>query len=436
MTLDDLNDWLALVSGPEYVWYVKRLAANDTLATESHQVGVYLPKPVAFSVFPDISSAELLNPDHIFTARIDSHNDEKGVRAIWYNNKYHGDGTRDECRITRWGGISSPIQNPESTGSLVVFAFQVTSGQSPSESRLWVCNSVAEEELVEAETGVVEPGGGFLHYPAIAFSNPPVSLAVGKPVNKECRIAVNDIPSSWVSQFPTGAEILEKVFELVRVTDKDADTRLVKRRECEYQLFSRIEEAYFGPRIKQGFNSVQSFVDLAQSILQSRKSRSGKSLELNMKALLVEEGLKEDRDFSWNKTSENNKRPDFIFPSVASYKDKSYPDGLLHMLAVKTTCKDRWRQILNEADRIGTKHLLTLQEGVSENQFGEMSDAGVVLVVPESLRKKYPKVIRSGLLSVSQFISKVRSISARCRGRPDLGKGRNNRVEKKSSIYE
>ena len=32
------------------------------------------------------------------------------------------------------------------------------------------------------------------------------------------------------------------------------------------------------------------------------------------------------------------------------------------MLAVKTTCKDPWRQILTEADHIGTKHLLTQQE--------------------------------------------------------------------------
>ena len=47
------------------------------------------------------------------------------------------------------------------------------------------------------------------------------------------------------------------------------------------------------------------------------------------------------------------------------------------MLAAKTTCKDRWRQIINEADRIKLKHLITLQEGVSEAQFREMQEAGV-----------------------------------------------------------
>ncbi len=79
------------------------------------------------------------------------------------------------------------------------------------------------------------------------------------------------------------------------------------------------------------------------------------------------------------------------------------------MLAAKTTCKDRWRQILNEADRIKVKHLLTLQEGLSVNQFKEMASAGVKLVVPSRLHRTYPKQIRPDLLSLGEFIRKVRS---------------------------
>ena len=44
----------------------------------------------------------------------------------------------------------------------------------------------------------------------------------------------------------------------------------------------------------------------------------------------------------------------------------------LRMLAVIFTCKDRWRQILNEAYRIEQCHLITLQESQSENQFREI----------------------------------------------------------------
>jgi hypothetical protein len=78
------------------------------------------------------------------------------------------------------------------------------------------------------------------------------------------------------------------------------------------------------------------------------------------------------------------------------------------MLAVKTTCRDRWRQILSEADRIPEKHLLTLQEGVSEAQFREMTGAGVQLVVPAGLTDKFPKTIQPHLQTLESFIRDVR----------------------------
>ncbi len=78
------------------------------------------------------------------------------------------------------------------------------------------------------------------------------------------------------------------------------------------------------------------------------------------------------------------------------------------MLAAKTTCKDRWRQILNEADRIPNKHLLTLQEGVSEPQFREMRDAGITLVVPEPVMSSYPDEVRSHLVSLEGFVAELR----------------------------
>lgn len=106
--------------------------------------------------------------------------------------------------------------------------------------------------------------------------------------------------------------------------------------------------------------------------------------------------------------SEDGKTPDFLFPSMAAYRDPSFPADRLRMLAVKTTCKDRWRQVLNEADRIPSKHLLTLQEGVSQSQFSEMVKAGVSLVVPASLTDKYPKAVQPHLQSLESFIADLR----------------------------
>jgi len=186
------------------------------------------------------------------------------------------------------------------------------------------------------------------------------------------------------------------------------DMRLLSRRECEYEVFRSVEEALELPNIKKGFDNVDDFISRAQTILQRRKARSGRSLELHTREIFIEEGLEEGKNFSLGSESDPGKKPDFIFPSEAAYKNANYSQSKLRMLAVKTTCKDRWRQILNEADRIQTKHLLTLQEGVSENQFREMSNARVRLVVPEPLINRYPKSVRPHLQSLESFIGDIR----------------------------
>ena len=80
----------------------------------------------------------------------------------------------------------------------------------------------------------------------------------------------------------------------------------------------------------------------------------------------------------------------------------------MRILACKTTLKDRWRQIGNEANRIDTKHVLTIQDGMSENQFLEASDVNLRLVVPEPLHGKYAKSIQPALIDLESFIAEIR----------------------------
>jgi len=79
------------------------------------------------------------------------------------------------------------------------------------------------------------------------------------------------------------------------------------------------------------------------------------------------------------------------------------------MLGSKRTSKDRWCQILNEAARIPTKHLITLQPGISENQTGEMRSEQVHLVIPEPLHDTYTPAQRAYLLDVSGFVDLVKA---------------------------
>ena len=74
------------------------------------------------------------------------------------------------------------------------------------------------------------------------------------------------------------------------------------------------------------------------------------------------------------------------------------------MLGVKTTCKDRWRQVLVEADRIAEKHLLTLEPAISVAQTDEMRMHNLQLVVPEHIRQSYKPIQQNWLMNIEEFI--------------------------------
>lgn len=405
LALQDLADWLSEISRQQALWFAKRLSANDTLANQAHQAGPYIPKSVLFRAFPSINREDLHNPDYRLQLLVDSHREETRARAIWYNNKFHG-GTRNEARLTNFGGGKSAVLDAESTGALAIFAFIGDVLKDPDLCRVWVCSSSEEEDLVEERIGPVEPG----RFACWSTPQAEYSLSGVKSTRPNCRLSASDLPDSWLLSFPSGLDIINKVVDLLPMRDKSPDERLIVRRECEYELFLSVEEAVELPAIQRPFASIDEFVAKANTILQRRKARSGRSLELHTKTIFLESGLKQNIDFAHGAESEPGRRPDFLFPSQSSYRDMTYPTERLRMLATKTTCKDRWRQVLNEANRIREKHLLTLQEGVSPSQFNEMMESGVRLVVPSSLVKCYHKSIRKSLIDFSSFINQVNNI--------------------------
>ena len=409
MAIADLTDWMNEYGRPGTVWYAKRLSGNDTLATESHQAGPYIPKDFVFRMFPAINRPDAENPDCRFDLYIDSHSDHRTVRAVWYNNKLRG-GTRNESRLTGFGGSQSALLDPDSTGALAVFAFVLGDDGSAHECHVWVCRNEIEEDLLEERLGSIDPKEHVIWEPGAVPAAGLLGAERTAP-RTSCRLNGSEIPEAWLKKFPKGEEIILKTFELRPMAGASIDVRLVRRRQCEYEIFQSVEEAFYLPRIKQGFNDVEGFLGIAQTILQSRKSRSGNSLELHVRDIMKEEGLRADTDFTHRPKIEGGKRPDFLFPSQAAYENAHFPAEKLRMLAAKTTVKDRWRQIINEADRITSKHLLTLQEGVSEGQFREMREAQVQLVVPTDLHDVYPPSVRPHLITFESFIADVRLLN-------------------------
>lgn len=401
--LSELENWFEHVTGSDWIWFVKFLAANDTYA-KAHQGGPYLAKDLVRSVFPTLAARALAeeNPDTVITASLDSHTYSREIRVVYYNSKLLGqkDG-RDEARMTRWGGLEVPLVAADSTGALVVFAYHTTHGEDADACRIWLCRSPAEEDLVLDRVGPVEPGTGLIYSPVGST----LPLIGTNRRTQSCFLSEAELPEAWRVEFPSGEAIIaEVVRRLPESSAKPPDLRLLHRRKCEYEMFRSVEEFYTMPRITEGFASVDLFVDLANAVTNRRKARAGRSLELHASRIFDEEAL----PYAHGERTEDKRTPDFIFPSIERYHDSSWSSDKLRMLAAKTTCKDRWRQILNEAQRIGRKHLLTLQEGVSPAQFREMQESDVVLVVPEPLIEKYPKEIQPELITLGSFIEGTR----------------------------
>lgn len=408
-TAPELTKWLDSVSGPGWLWYAKYVAANDTYAKPNvHQGGPYVAKELLRTAFPVLTarSESEDNPDLFINVIMRSHPYVNDVRLVWYNSRIierRANG-RDEARLTQWGGRGVPLLEPNATGSLVLFAFhQPVSGKDAIGCEIWLCAAPDEEDVILDRIGPVEPGAGTIFSPGEFLPLAPPHLS-----DRPCALKASEVPPEWQDTFPSGEAIVERVAKhLPRSSQLGPDARLLKRRACEYEMFRSLESLLLLPRIRQGFDDVESFVAFAHSVTNRRKSRGGKSLELHAKAIFDEEQL----PYSWGQPTENKRTPDFVFPSIDKYHDLKWSRAKLRVLAAKTTCKDRWRQVTTEAAQVPVKHLLTLQEGISADQHDEMREEGVVLVVPEPLQKHYPDEVRPHLESLSHFISETRTIA-------------------------
>lgn len=228
-------------------------------------------------------------------------------------------------------------------------------------------------------------------------------------------IAIEPANDDWLDRilakfgprFPTSAEF--GAFARSTLPDlhpaDDPDEVLMAWLEQEEILFRTLERHLASDTLdalySDGHVDVDRFIEVSLSLHNRRKSRAGKGLENQLIALFDALNVRH----TFNPVTENRARPDFIFPGIDEYRDPAFSALDLTMLGVKTTCKDRWRQVLSEAKRIEDKHLLTLESPISPAQTDEMQAHRIQLVIPKTLHEPYKPEQQQWLMSVDEFIA-------------------------------
>lgn len=181
----------------------------------------------------------------------------------------------------------------------------------------------------------------------------------------------------------------------------------------EERLFRILERHIVKHRLQLGFgpkgDDVDAFVDFSLSVQNRRKSRVGRAFESHLSRLFSDHKLQFEQG-GGKKVTENHAKPDFLFPSFAAYGSSSFPASSLRLLGAKTTCKDRWRQVLSEGARVGKKHLITLEAAISDPQTEEMKASNLQLVVPKAIHSTYTAKQQAWLISLSDFIQEIKTL--------------------------
>ncbi len=206
----------------------------------------------------------------------------------------------------------------------------------------------------------------------------------------------------------TLAEIARKLIGIEVNVTNDPDFALISWIEFEEEIFRYFEHKFVSERLEQGFIcenevDVDGFIKFSLSVNNRRKSRMGYALENHTAFVLDSFGIKYQREV----TTEQKKKPDFLFPSKELYNQLPFGHELLIMLATKSTCKDRWRQVINEADKIPKKHLLTLEPRISGTQTCEMKSENIQLIVPSQIRDSYTDEQKEWIWTVKDFMDYV-----------------------------
>ncbi len=201
---------------------------------------------------------------------------------------------------------------------------------------------------------------------------------------------------------------------------KAADVVLKGKSESEIKtnfsaLFDQMQDEIYQQYLKAENDAGQAVIDkllaatgtvrfrdmntFLMSIFQSRKSRAGKAFEYIIRELFsrLSYPFAEQVDV-------DGATPDFIMPSEKSFREN--PLGSI-IFTAKRTLRERWRQVVTEANKGYGFFLATLDNKITRNQIEQAAKNKIYIVVPEKL-KETNEIYRDAhsVLSFEQFFER------------------------------
>lgn len=358
------------------------------------------------------------------------HDDEEQVFSdngtlTWYDAR-EGHATRTEYRLYY---SENDVLNKAESGDLLIicqkskdelFIIVAPEGSTSESQVLWLFG------LDEARNGFKQDNKNQLRLKFIvrdleeektklSFGDKFILSELGIEVEETVPDLLEDLLKKFGNTFPSTAAFSDYARATAGRTSpvESPDHALVLWMDQEERLFKTFEKHLLSEKLKHGFgksgHDTDDFISFSLSVQNRRKVRAGYAFENHLAHLFESNSIR----FSHGAETERKNKPDFIFPDIKLYKNVSFSADYLTMLGVKTSAKDRWRQILSEADRIPAKHLITLEPAISRNQTDEMRSQHVQLVIPESFKSSYTVEQQKEIIQVNDFINLVKERQAR-----------------------
>lgn len=330
----------------------------------------------------------------------------------WYDSRQNHV-TRTEWRLYYTDNAVIGREGRARKGDLLVIAFVnevdsatvfVAPSGSTSENQLRWLFGIAAEPNPSFRTAVVADSQ------TVDMTRARILEAAGVEIAVRDDSLLDRMIELFDGKFPSAAtfgDFIRKEVSDVKAHD-GPDKAIMSWMENEEYAFRVLERHIVNRRLEAKFEDVEDFVRYSLSVQNRRKARAGLAFENHLTEIFRANQL----SFEVGVTLESKAKPDFLFPSKDRYFDERFPREFLTLLGAKTSCKDRWRQVLAEGVRVMEKHLVTLQPSISTDQLQQMRSHRLQLIVPESVKCSYSPSERPHLWNLERFIDMVRTKEA------------------------